>query len=596
MTQHAHIALDPLPYTRGDYAALRAYCLKLPLSVIERYYSEDSPQRQSGLERYLTKMRDDLVEHASAANPAIAEVLKHARKGGSITDKALAILIEAAEAKPALPYPDEPIAKWLRARVANCLKQEGVTSLRDLMTLIETRGHTWWRGISRIGALRAQAILNWLNKHQATLGTIAPQSLQSPSPAHSAPLTVLNPEQPEQLAPLSHIIIPNALSGEHGINRCSEFCFIQASNDHEAVLAYLSRYKGQAHTHRAYQKELERFLLWAVLIAKKPLSSLRADECEAYKDFIAAPSLSFIGQKHTSRFSPRWKPFSGPLSSHSQRYATQILRAAFQWLVEVRYLAGNPWSAVRDPAAATAIHLMQIERALPATLWEKLIDVLTQQSMEVHRIQERIALAAILLMGDSGLRRSEAASACRHYLRQHTIVRNNKATIVWVLKILGKRNKWREVPISDRTMLSLEAHWLDRGRNIHLDTASPLLSPLAIPLTPQALKCHGEEEDHPYTSHSLYRLVSTTLKKLATSGYFNSQEKAQLSAVTVHAFRHTFGTQSIAQNVPIDVVQKVLGHVSVSTTSIYVQAERERMLTEVVGYYEKRPSHEKSVG
>ena len=57
---------------------------------------------------------------------------------------------------------------------------------------------------------------------------------------------------------------------------------------------------------------------------------------------------------------------------------------------------------------------MQIERALPATLWEKLIDVLRQQSMEVHRIQERIALAAILLMGDSGLRRSEAASACRH--------------------------------------------------------------------------------------------------------------------------------------------------------------------------------------
>jgi hypothetical protein len=45
MGQHAHIALDPLPYTRWDYVALRAYCLKLPFSVIERYYSEDSPQR-----------------------------------------------------------------------------------------------------------------------------------------------------------------------------------------------------------------------------------------------------------------------------------------------------------------------------------------------------------------------------------------------------------------------------------------------------------------------------------------------------------------------------------------------------------------------
>ena len=115
MGQHAHIALDPLPYTRWDYGALRAYCLKLPFSVIERYYSEDSPQRAYGLEPYLIKMREDLIAHASAANPNIAEVLRNARKGGDITDKALAILIEAAEAKPAPPYPSQLIAQWFRA-------------------------------------------------------------------------------------------------------------------------------------------------------------------------------------------------------------------------------------------------------------------------------------------------------------------------------------------------------------------------------------------------------------------------------------------------------------------------------------------------
>jgi len=121
MAQHSEIEFSPLPYDRGDYTALRAYCLKLPFSVIERYYHEDSPQRQQGLERYLIKMREDLIERACMVNPAIAEVLRKARTSPSITDKALEILIQAAQAKPAPPYPHQPIAQcrwnssWVQA-------------------------------------------------------------------------------------------------------------------------------------------------------------------------------------------------------------------------------------------------------------------------------------------------------------------------------------------------------------------------------------------------------------------------------------------------------------------------------------------------
>jgi site-specific recombinase XerD len=36
---------------------------------------------------------------------------------------------------------------------------------------------------------------------------------------------------------------------------------------------------------------------------------------------------------------------------------------------------------------------------------------------------------------------------------------------------------------------------------------------------------------------------------------------------------------------PIDVVQCILGHASLQTTSIYVRAERQRMLEAAVQYY-----------
>ena len=49
------------------------------------------------------------------------------------------------------------------------------------------------------------------------------------------------------------------------------------------------------------------------------------------------------------------------------------------------------------------------------------------------------------------------------------------------------------------------------------------------------------------------------------------------------AMRHRLGTQSVADDTPIDVVQKVLGHAASETTSIDVQAEKQRVL-EIAGY------------
>ena len=578
MAQHSEIEFPPLPYDRGDYTALRAYCLKLPFSVIERYYHEDSPQRQQGLERYLIKMREDLIERACIANPAIAEVLRKARTSPSITDKALEILIQAAQAKPAPPYPHQPIAQWFRARTAQCFITEGIKTIEDLKQWITARGHSWWRGIPRIGKGRAQAIVRWLQRHAATLGEISQSCLLPPPPAAS--VVLLDPTLPDKLAPLTELILPHALSGHNGINRCQQFALIQAKNDHEALQAYLSRY--QKHTYRAYQKELERLLLWAVMVKQKPLSSLMADDCEDYKQFLAHPSAHFIGHYGSRKRTPAWKPFMRPLSNQSQRQAVQIIRTAFEWLVDVRYLMSNPWKAVRDPEVAQAISPLQIERALPELLRQKWIAILAQYCTAPENKQARIALAAILLMGDSGLRRAEVSQLSRAQLQPSPF-----GIDAWELKVLGKRNKWREVPVSTRTIQALEAHWQDRDKNL-LDeghATTPLLCPLVIPKTLSSTKRHYVENH--YTADSLYRLIKKTISSLVTDEVFCENERRTLLKVGAHAFRHTFGTQAVAKAVPIDVVQKVLGHASVATTSLYVKAEKQRMMEEVGKYFKQ---------
>ncbi len=50
-------------------------------------------------------------------------------------------------------------------------------------------------------------------------------------------------------------------------------------------------------------------------------------------------------------------------------------------------------------------------------------------------------------------------------------------------------------------------------------------------------------------------------------------------------FATMFGTRAVAREIPTDVVQAILGHASLQTTSIYVRAERRRMLEAAARYY-----------
>ncbi|WP_350029457.1 hypothetical protein [Caballeronia sp. GAWG1-5s-s] len=232
--------------------------------------------------------------------------------------------------------------------------------------------------------------------------------------------------------------------------------------------AYLNRFRDQPKTLRAYTKELERFLLWAVVLRGKALSDLRVDDCEAYKDFLKSPDPRFVGERFP-RHSPRWRPFALPnasavadgkaplsatLSPDSQRYAVRVLRTAFAWWVDVRYLAGNPWKAVNDPVVVKRERAIKIERALPAGLWRKLRQELDVRSAEEGGAticaQWRAVRAAILLMGDSGLRREEAASARREHLRPSSFGTPERP--VWELTIVGKGQRERTVPVSAATL------------------------------------------------------------------------------------------------------------------------------------------------
>jgi len=599
MTQHTDVELPQLTYNRSDYTALQAYVLKIPLQrIADLYYSEDSPQVEQGLERWLLDMRANLIERAIAHNPAAAEALQHARQGGAITTRALEILIQAADLPEPVPSRAQRISQWFKPKTVKAFKDEGILTLGDLVDLINRRGASWWRSVPRIGAGRAGSIIRFLQKWPDELGEVAVER------HHLAPtdtfdlLPVLDPIKKREIAPLGTFQLPGWLAGYDGANRSPAFCFISARNDLEAIQCFLARYAGQSHTLRAYTKELERFILWCALVACKPMSSLLVDDCEAYKNFLVAPLPEFCGPR-TVKTSKRWKPFAETrMSAASQKQALLVLRAAFDWLVKVRYLAGSPWAAVKDPTVVEQVDKIDVERALPKDLWDKVIGVLVERAAVPENQQDRVALAAILLMGDSGLRRAEAASARRSMLKK-----SRHGRTVWMLEVLGKRSKMRKVPVSPRTIAALRAHWRDRDADFDAQGIDlPLLAPIVVPGTERALCKHVDLGTKGYNPNSFYDLIAGALKRVSKHGgalapehaaSLTPEHLAQLAATSPHAFRHTFGTLAVEKDMPIVVAQEILGHASASTTAIYVKAREKRIVEAAELYYAQEEAEER---
>jgi len=602
----------PRTYTRSDFAALRAWVQRVPLPAIAAHYYdadttpyEDEPAM---LERHLKTMRDDLV-HLALLNgsSALAEHLKssirqhgHAR----LTAVSLKMVEAAAQLAAAAPAADHAVSLWFRPPIARRLAGEGIATLGELIAFCNARGGRWWRRVPRIGVGRARVLVAWCRAHANTLGATiaadvdASDPLMPNTPAVTVTPVVLSPADGGRvLAPLERLAVPHALSGAGGTNRAAGLCYLHAAHDLDALRAYLARYADQPATLRAYTRELERLLLWAITVRGTALSSLTVEDSDAYKAFLAAPADAFVGPP-VSRASGRWRPFApGGLSLDSQRYAIRAIRGAFDWLVDVKYLAGNPWRAVRDPKPVQRATRLQIDRALPAALWDKVRAGLDERCAPHDREASRwrAVRALLLLMGDSGLRIAEAAAATRDQLQQ--LPADGDLPASWQLNVIGKGRKARVTPVSDACVAALAAHWRDRGDDFADGTIRrALIAPLTVPPTPAArakaarLAAGDPNEIGGYAVRAARALVAWALTDLCETLPLSDAERQQLARTSPHALRHTFGTQAVAADVPLDVVQRVLGHASLATTTVYVTAEQRRMRTELGRYFRKGPT------
>jgi len=246
------------------------------------------------------------------------------------------------------------------------------------------------------------------------------------------------------IAPIESVLLPHDLDGSNGSNRATGTRpQIAATNDVDAVKAWLDRFIDTRTTFDNYRKEAERLLLWAAVQIRKPLSSLTHEDLLAYQQFLGdpQPSARWVmrdGRKF-ARTHPDWRPFAGPLSPTSQRQAVVILNAMFSWLVNAGYLAGNPLSLSRQRARKVK---PRITRFLEEDLWAEVKQTIETMPKETDREREHYLRVRWLfsLLYLCGLRISEVVG---NTMGGFFCRRGKDGEERWWLEIAGKGGKTR---------------------------------------------------------------------------------------------------------------------------------------------------------
>jgi site-specific recombinase XerD len=539
------------------------------------------------------------------------------------------------------PRAGDAVAAWLHPSLAGHLEAADIFTLAQLVERINGIGQRWFASIKALGPEKAQRIVAWLHDIGNTQPDIAALQLgrhvvlpRRKLFAHELNAIVA---PASDIRPLEKFIVPAALDGTHGVYRRPQAqCLLKATDDYQAILAWIRSKHGLtldqkaqltarkrqrtagverdmdwlqalSNTQRAYRKEAERFLLWAITHKGKALSSMSNEDCTQYRDFLADPQPSnrWCGERSRERWSPLWRPFEGPLSPSAQRHAITILKNLYSFLVDQNYLMGNPWSAVGVPRGAGP--KVNAGRSFSLAQWafiEKRLKELHDpngptepKKRNATSTQQRLVFGLHLLYA-TGLRLSEVVAAKvddLQWVEYPADAHDAEVMQGWLLKVIGKGQKEREVPVPLEVIAELANYLRSRGLDPDPEDAGNQGAHLLGKATdaedraPGLNKGRAVDPKQGIAASTFYDQVKAFFGQCADALLKQGDQKGaeRFRKASTHWMRHSHGSHAVASGMPIEIAQQNLGHASLATTTVYVTTEKRRRMKAVEAFWNR---------
>jgi site-specific recombinase XerD len=318
------------------------------------------------------------------------------------------------------------------------------------------------------------------------------------------------------------------------------------------------------------------------------------EDCVAYREFLADPQPAerWCGPRGRERWSPLWRPFEGKLAPAAQRQAITILRNLYGYLVDQNYLMGNPWAGVQLPRSSTP--KVNAGRSFTRAQWDLIEAQLAM--LPASSANQRLSFTLHLLYA-TGLRLQELVDARvgdLEWVVFPTDARDDEPIEGWMLRVIGKGSRMREVPVPIDVVGELSHYLVSQGRPPDPEHPDSAVLPLLARATDFGERAPGlagavkdGESRGALAAATLYRQVKGFFTDCANvlSARGDRRGGERLASASTHWMRHTHASHSIAGGMPIEIAQQNLGHASLATTTVYVTTERKARMKAVQGFW-----------
>lgn len=209
------------------------------------------------------------------------------------------------------------------------------------------------------------------------------------------------------------------------------------------------------------------------------------------------------------------------------------LKSFFKYLEREGTVSKNPTEHISGPKKNKKLPSFANDNDL-----SNILDMESKSPEDFDTIRNRFIIYFLYV---TGMRRSELI-----HLKDNDIDFYSKN-----IRVLGKRNKERIIPLADSTIDKLKKYIDTRNREV--ENKSPFLF----------VKNNGD----PLYPKMVYNIVREQLEDIPT-----------LSKKSPHVLRHSFATEMLNNGAEINAVKELLGHSSLSSTEIYTHVTFEELV------------------
>lgn len=262
-------------------------------------------------------------------------------------------------------------------------------------------------------------------------------------------------------------------------------------------------------------------------------------DIEEFKDYLESLGISFSKNLEYT-FIRNWIVFlsKNKISPSSINRKISSLKAYYKFLINIKEIKKSPLrnhTSLRTKSKVVN-PMNEAEMKEVFNLFKTSGKELTRDSMIMD------------VLYSTGLRRAELIN-----LKKHDIYFDDQ-----VIKVLGKRNKERLVPLLPELLKKLKLY----STNIREDSF-----------------LFQSKNGNKISSSTIYRVVNKYLRNISTK-----------TKISPHVLRHTFATHILNNGADINSIKEILGHKSLASTQIYTKI---KIPTIVNDYMKNHPRQKK---